>query len=122
MRFKPFVWFVLACLPAALVVPAGTASSKRPVVRRAEVVELQPLAAQARRVAEALELLGEPLSGADVAAIERAGKATDFTLESAALGVNHRARIKPWEIRTLLIEGGVSGRRAQVREVNLLEV
>jgi alpha-mannosidase len=53
---------------------------------------------------------------------ERAGKATDFTLESAALGVNHRAQIKPWEIRTLLIEGGVSGRRAQVREVNLLEV
>lgn len=53
---------------------------------------------------------------------ERAGRATEFTLESAALGVNHRAQIRPWEIKTLLIEGGVSGRRAQVREVNLLEV
>ncbi len=53
---------------------------------------------------------------------ERAGRATEFALESAALGVNHRAQIKPWEIKTLLIEVGVSGRRAQVREVNLLEV
>jgi len=53
---------------------------------------------------------------------ERAGKASDFTLESAALGLSHRAQIRPWEIKTLLIEGGVSGRRAQVREVSLLEV
>ncbi|HEX7312471.1 MAG TPA: glycoside hydrolase family 38 C-terminal domain-containing protein [Pyrinomonadaceae bacterium] len=53
---------------------------------------------------------------------ERAGKASEFTLESAALGVNHRAQIKPWEIKTLLIEGGASERRAQVREVNVLEV
>jgi alpha-mannosidase len=53
---------------------------------------------------------------------ERAGQATEFTLESAALGVNQRAQIKPWEIKTLLIEGGTAGRRAQVREVNLLEV
>lgn len=53
---------------------------------------------------------------------ERVGRATEFTLESATLNVNHRAQIKPWEIKTLLIEGGVSGRRAQVREVNLLEV
>jgi alpha-mannosidase len=52
---------------------------------------------------------------------ERAGRATEFTLESTALGVNHRAQIKPWEIKTLLIEGG-AGRRAQVREVSLLEV
>ncbi|MBV9928700.1 MAG: alpha-mannosidase [Acidobacteria bacterium] len=53
---------------------------------------------------------------------ERAGKSSEFTLESAALGVSHRAQIKPWEIKTLLIETGVSGRRAQVREVSLLEV
>jgi alpha-mannosidase len=53
---------------------------------------------------------------------ERAGKVTEFTLESTALGVNHRAQIRPWEIKTLLIEGGAAGRRAQVREVNLLEV
>ncbi|HEX8337281.1 MAG TPA: glycoside hydrolase family 38 C-terminal domain-containing protein, partial [Pyrinomonadaceae bacterium] len=53
---------------------------------------------------------------------ERAGRAGEFTLECAALGVSHRAQIKPWEIKTLLMEGGAAGRRAQVREVNLLEV
>ena len=53
---------------------------------------------------------------------ERAGKATEFTLESAALGLGHRAQIRPWEVKTLLVEGAASGRRAQVREVNLLEV
>jgi alpha-mannosidase len=52
---------------------------------------------------------------------ERAGKATEFALESLALGINYRAQIRPWEIRTLLLEGGGPGRRAQVREVNLLE-
>jgi alpha-mannosidase len=52
---------------------------------------------------------------------ERAGRATGFIIESAALGLNHAAQIKPWEIKTLLVEGG-SGKRAQVREVNLLEV
>ncbi|HWW75297.1 MAG TPA: glycoside hydrolase family 38 C-terminal domain-containing protein, partial [Pyrinomonadaceae bacterium] len=52
---------------------------------------------------------------------ERAGRATDFTFECAALGVQHRAQIKPWEIKTLLVEGGAGG-RAQVREVSLLEV
>ena len=50
-----------------------------------------------------------------------AGRATEFAFECAALGVSHRAQIRPWEIKTLLIEGG-AGRRAQVREVNLLEV
>jgi len=52
---------------------------------------------------------------------ERAGRATEFTFECAALGVSHRAQIKPWEIKTLLLEGG-AGKRAQVREVSLLEV
>jgi hypothetical protein len=52
---------------------------------------------------------------------ERAGRATDFTFECAALGVQHRAQIKPWEIKTLLVESG-AGKRGQVREVSLLEV
>ncbi|HJQ31300.1 MAG TPA: glycoside hydrolase family 38 C-terminal domain-containing protein [Pyrinomonadaceae bacterium] len=52
---------------------------------------------------------------------ERSGRATEFAFECAALGVQHRAQIKPWEIKTLLVEGG-AGRRAQVREVSLLEV
>jgi alpha-mannosidase len=52
---------------------------------------------------------------------ERAGRATEFAFECAALGVSHRARIGPWEIKTLLVEAGAAG-RAQVREVGLLEV
>jgi alpha-mannosidase len=52
---------------------------------------------------------------------ERAGRATEFNFECAALGVNHRAQIKPWEIKTLMIESG-AGKRAQVREVGMLEV
>jgi hypothetical protein len=72
LRFEPSVWFVVACLLAAPVVAPGAPSaapSKKKSARRAEVVELQPLAAQARRVAEALELLGEPLSAADARAL-----------------------------------------------------
>jgi alpha-mannosidase len=52
---------------------------------------------------------------------ERAGRPTEFAFECASLGVSHRAQIKPWEIKTLLVEGG-AGKRAQVREVSLLEV
>ncbi|MGH9940752.1 MAG: alpha-mannosidase [Pyrinomonadaceae bacterium] len=51
---------------------------------------------------------------------ERAGKATEFNVESSALGVNHRGRLKPWEIKTLLIEVARGG-PATVKEVNLLE-
>ncbi|HEV7905123.1 MAG TPA: glycoside hydrolase family 38 C-terminal domain-containing protein [Pyrinomonadaceae bacterium] len=51
---------------------------------------------------------------------ERAGRATEFTLESAPLGVTHRARIGAWEIKTLFITGERGG-KSQVREVNLLE-
>jgi hypothetical protein len=75
----------LVCLLAALVVPAGTASSERPAARRAEVVELQPLAAQARRVAEALELLGEPLSAADMRALELAVEDKDEARGASAI-------------------------------------
>ncbi|HEX9919256.1 MAG TPA: hypothetical protein VGA87_08820, partial [Pyrinomonadaceae bacterium] len=59
-------------------------------------------------------------AGTIVRVQERAGKATELTLESAPLGVNHRARINPWEIKTLLLTGERGG-RAQVREVSLLE-
>ena len=89
MRFKSFARFVLACSAAALAVPAGTppssASSKRPAARRARVVELQPLAAQARRVAEALELLGEPLSAADARALALAAEDADRSRGAASI-------------------------------------
>jgi len=51
---------------------------------------------------------------------ERAGRQTEFAFESQPLGINHRARIGPWEIKTLLVTGG-RGRAAEVREVGLLE-
>jgi hypothetical protein len=45
----------------------------------AKDVELQPLAAQAQRVGEALELLGAPLSAAEREALAQAGKSQDAT-------------------------------------------
>ncbi|HWS87931.1 MAG TPA: CehA/McbA family metallohydrolase [Pyrinomonadaceae bacterium] len=85
MRFKLFIWFSLACALAALVVPAGSSSASKRVAARAGAVELQPLAAQARRVAEALELLGEPLSAADVRALELAVEDSDGARGAASI-------------------------------------
>jgi alpha-mannosidase len=51
---------------------------------------------------------------------ECAGKATEFALDSISLNLNYRAQIKPWEIKTLLLEGA-RGKRVEVKEVNLLE-
>ena len=51
---------------------------------------------------------------------ERAGKATEATVESAVMGLNQKVRLRPWEIKTLLV-AGAKGRRAEAKEVNLLE-
>jgi alpha-mannosidase len=51
---------------------------------------------------------------------ERAGRATEFRVESQMLGLNHKAQIKPWEIKTLMLEGAKE-KRVRVKEVNLLE-
>jgi hypothetical protein len=88
LRLKSSVLLSLVCLAAALVVAAGSASSassKRRAAGRAGVVELQPLAAQARRVAEALEWLGEPLSAADLRALELAAEDRDESRGAAAV-------------------------------------
>ena len=58
--------------------------------------------------------------GAIIRLQERAGRASEFAIESAPLGLSHAAQIRPWEIKTLLVEGGAGG-LAQVREVRLLE-
>ena len=50
---------------------------------------------------------------------ERAGKATEASVEIPTLGVNYKAQIKPWEIKTLIV--GAKGQRPEVREVGLLE-
>jgi hypothetical protein len=71
----------LVCVLTALAVAVGSsyssASSKPRPARaesRRETLELQPLAAQARRVVEALELLGEPFTEADKRTIESASE------------------------------------------------
>jgi hypothetical protein len=61
---------VLLTLSLALTTRAATV----PVV---EDVELQPLAAQARRLIEATDYLGEPFSNAEKAALQRALNSTD---------------------------------------------
>ena len=69
MRAPSFGIFVFTCLLATGGGPLVAQSPSLPVVRD---VEWQPLAAQARRVSEALEYLGEPLSAADKAALTQA--------------------------------------------------
>src|SRR5262245_23966227 len=72
-----FASFCRRCLSRSLIAAAalaaipgsGYSQSPPPFVRQ---VEFQPLAAQARRVLEALEYLGEPFSSADKVALERA--------------------------------------------------
>ncbi|HEX8355370.1 MAG TPA: glycoside hydrolase family 38 C-terminal domain-containing protein [Pyrinomonadaceae bacterium] len=58
--------------------------------------------------------------GAVVRVQERAGRATELRVESAALGLSHRAQLRPWEVKTLLVEAQPGG-PARVREVSLLE-
>jgi hypothetical protein len=62
-------------LLAALLVLSAPAMASDQVT--AEKVDLQPLAAQARRVVDALDLLGAPLAASDKAALISAGSDTD---------------------------------------------
>ncbi len=58
---------------AGILLAAAAGAAELPLVPG---VELQPLAAQAKRVATALELLGSPLSGEQQAALEKAAANT----------------------------------------------
>lgn len=51
---------------------------------------------------------------------ERSGTATRASLKSAALGLDHSVDLRPWELKTLFVKR-VKGRKAEVREVSLLE-
>jgi alpha-mannosidase len=51
---------------------------------------------------------------------ERAGKAVQASFKSAALGLDHSVDLAPWQLKTLLVKSA-KGRRAEVREVSLLE-
>jgi alpha-mannosidase len=63
----------------------------------------------------------EHLSGATILRIqERSGTATQATLKSAVLGLDHTVPLAPWELKTLLVKP-MQGRRAEIQEVSLLE-
>src|SRR5262245_48014617 len=67
-----------ACLAALSPAPtASRAQDDKPAIPIVTKVELHPLAAPAKRVADALEFLGAPLSDADRKALTAAGKARD---------------------------------------------
>ena len=51
---------------------------------------------------------------------ERSGSATRASLKSAALGLDHAVDLRPWDLKTLLVKR-VKGRKAEIREVSLLE-
>ena len=70
-------------VPLALVLCAAVALSYRG--RAATAPELQPFAALSRRVVEALDLLGEPLSAADRRAIEAAASSPEAAQGIAAI-------------------------------------
>lgn len=78
---------VRACALALVVIPFITSSASFAVAKRAEDarVEVQPLAAQVRRLVEALEYLGEPFSPAERLALERASEQEDAALALAGM-------------------------------------
>src|SRR5262245_37317878 len=67
---------------------ASAALADQPDLPIVTDVEIQPLASQVRRVSEALQFLGAPLSDADRMALEQASKETD-----AAKGIREMQRI-----------------------------
>src|SRR5687767_8136942 len=82
----------------------------------AEPIEFQPLAAQVRRVSEALETLGEPMAAAEENAREAALASGDVSTLEAALearvlfvvNINPELRVKvsSGPAKPVLVEGG----------------
>ena len=69
-------------LLAALVSPAFSVAAELPIVSG---VDAQPLAAQVRRLADALELNGAPLSADEKAALAAAANLSDADAASAKI-------------------------------------
>jgi alpha-mannosidase len=51
---------------------------------------------------------------------ERSGVTTEAKLRGSLWGLDHSAKLAPWEIKTLLVKSA-KGKKAEVREVSLLE-
>src|SRR5271157_512908 len=79
----PLSGFVL--LLGALVQTVGIAAARAEDLPVVNDVDLQPLAAQIRRVVEALDILGQPLASAEKAGIDKATDSTDHKASVQAL-------------------------------------
>ncbi|HEX8424615.1 MAG TPA: CehA/McbA family metallohydrolase [Pyrinomonadaceae bacterium] len=75
-RALVFIALILAAAPVTLAGAKGLEGAE---------VDVQPLAAQVRRLVEALEYLGEPFSAAERAALERASESEDAARALAAI-------------------------------------
>ena len=51
---------------------------------------------------------------------ERAGAATSVSLRSAALGLDQQVNLKPWELKTLIVNKQANG-KSQLRESTSME-
>lgn len=110
---SPFTWWLRSgaaalCLTLLLAVPAGLAAAPTPeaVLPVVSGVELQPLIAQVKRVTEALQSLGAPLSASERRALdtayamadqEQAGAEIQRILDThclAGIDINPEMRVK----------------------------
>jgi len=108
---------LLLCVPlAGLIVPPASAAE----LPRVTKVELQPLAAQVQRVADALDFVGNPLPAADKDALHKASADSDparaietiqsvldkHCLAGVRIGKNNELDIEPGPARAELAEQG----------------
>ncbi|MBO0797661.1 MAG: CehA/McbA family metallohydrolase, partial [Blastocatellia bacterium] len=107
------LFIVLFALTPMVVIP-GTEASK------AEQIELQPFAAQVKRLLETLDYLGAPLSTADKEALDRALAESDqaravgairevldkYCLVEVQISPESRVKVEPGKAKTELVEKG----------------
>jgi hypothetical protein len=78
-RWPIFVFVACFCFPILLIGQTNCAAADEEKLPLVTDVEFQPLAAQVKRVAQALDLLGSPLTKAELETLDRACSATDPT-------------------------------------------
>src|SRR5262245_28848289 len=113
MKTNVFRFSQAASLCAAAFLPLIAAAAPLPVVRD---VEWQPLSAQVTRLIQAMEMIGEPLSSSERAAVDEALKGKDGLKLQAALDsrclfgvqINPEMRVKVQQgpAKPVLVEQG----------------
>jgi hypothetical protein len=113
-------------LALALLLPAMISA---PQAQKVDQVELQPLTAQVRRLVEAMDYLGSPISQADKTALEKAGDETDaakarrsiqdaldkYCLFDVHINPESRVRVTQGAARPELVEKGWGAFLVKVR-------